>query len=215
MGPPRACPARRGLGREESTRAGARAMGGVRNPNLFPTPKVWGSKATPSATSSPRQPQRGAAYRYLRRIRKLEMHTSIWTVHRRRSRRSRKQMSTSDEIIALRQGYQARRAERQAQEREQELKELREDPRYIAAVRQGERERAAREAEAEARRRSEAEQRESEARVRLEREKERKRRLWIASGNPVESFERHWPEIQKQVLMENYNRASGRYESVI
>src|SRR5215204_446470 len=30
-------------------------------------------------------------------------------------------MSTSDEIIALRQGYQARRAERQAQEREQEL----------------------------------------------------------------------------------------------
>ena len=80
-------------------------------------------------------------------------------------------MSTSDEIIALRQGYQARRAERQAQEREQALKELREDPRYIAAVRQGERERAAREAEAEARRRSEAEQRESEARVRLERER--------------------------------------------
>ena len=37
-------------------------------------------------------------------------------------------MSTADEIIALRQGYQARRAERQAQEREQELKELREDP---------------------------------------------------------------------------------------
>ena len=124
-------------------------------------------------------------------------------------------MSKADEIIALRQDYQARRAERQAQEREQALKELREDPRYIAAVRQGERERAAREAEAEARRRSEAEQRESEARVRLEREKERKRRLWIASGNPVESFERHWPEIQKQVLMENYNRASGRYESVI
>src|SRR5215217_3060449 len=211
MGPPRACPARRGLGREESTRAGARAMGGVRNPNLFPTQKVWGSKATPSATSSPRQPQRGAAYRYLRRIRKLEMHTSIWTVHRRRSR---KQMSTSDEIIALRQGYQARRAERQAQEREQALKELREDPRDIGAVRQGERERAAREAGAEARRRSEAEQRESEARVRLEREKERKRRLWIASGNPVESFERHWPEIEKQILIENY-RASGRYESII
>ena len=83
-------------------------------------------------------------------------------------------MSTSDEIIALRQGYQARRAERQAQEREQELKELREDPRYIAAVRQGERERAAREAEVETRRRAEGEQRESEARVRLEREKERK-----------------------------------------
>jgi hypothetical protein len=60
-------------------------------------------------------------------------------------------MSTADEIIALRQDYQARRAERQAQEREQELKELREDPRYIAAVRQGERERAAREEEAEAR----------------------------------------------------------------
>ena len=49
--------------------------------------------------------------------------------------------------------------------------------------------------------------------MRLEREKERKRRLWIASGNPVESFERHWPEIEKQIL-ENY-RASGRYESII
>ena len=57
-------------------------------------------------------------------------------------------MSTADEIIALRQDYQARRADRQAQEREQELKELRENPRYIAAVRQGEREQAAREAEA-------------------------------------------------------------------
>jgi hypothetical protein len=124
-------------------------------------------------------------------------------------------MSTSDEIIALRQGYQARRAQRQAQEREQALKELREDPRYIAAVRQGERERVAREAEAEARRRSEAELRESEARMRLEREKERKRRLWIASGNPAASFEQHWPEIEKQVLMENYRAASGRYESII
>ena len=121
-------------------------------------------------------------------------------------------MSTSDEIIALRQGFQTRRAERQAQEREQRLKELREDPRYIAAVRQGERERAAR--EAEARRRSEAELRESEARMRLEREKERKRRLWIASGNPAASFEQHWPEIEKQILMENYG-ASGRYESII
>ena len=124
-------------------------------------------------------------------------------------------MSTADEIIALRQDYQARRADRQAQEREQELKELRENPRYIAAVRQGEREQAAREAEAEARCRIEAERRESEARERLEREKERKRRLWIASGNPVESFERHWPEIEKQVLMENYRAASGRYESII
>ena len=45
--------------------------------------------------------------------------------------------------------FEARRAQRQAQEREQELKELREDPRYIAAVRQGERERAAREGERE------------------------------------------------------------------
>ena len=123
-------------------------------------------------------------------------------------------MSKSDDMIALRQGFQARRAERQAQEREQELKELREDPRYIAAVRQGERERAAREAEVEARRRVEAEQRESEARMRLEREKERKRRLWIASGNPAASFEQHWPEIEKQILMENYG-ASGRYESII
>ena len=74
--------------------------------------------------------------------------------------------------------------------------------------------RAAREAEAEARRRIEAEQRESEARVRLEREKERKRRLWIASGNPAASFEQHWPEIEKEIFMENY-RASGRYESII
>ena len=123
-------------------------------------------------------------------------------------------MSKSDDMIALRQGFQARRAERQAQEREQELKELREDPRYIAAVRQGERERAAREAEAEARRRVEAELRESEARMRLKREKERKRRLWIASGNPAASFEQHWPEIEKQILMENYG-ASGRYESII
>ena len=111
--------------------------------------------------------------------------------------------------------FEARRHERQSREREQELNELREDPRYIAAVRQGERERAAREAEAETRRLIEAEQRESEARVRLEREKERKRRLWIASGNPVESFERHWPEIEKQVLMENYRSAGGRYESII
>ena len=123
-------------------------------------------------------------------------------------------MSTADEIIALRQDYQARRADRQAQEREQELKELRENPRYIAAVRQGEREQAAREAEAEARCRIEAERRESEARERLEREKERKRRLWIASGNPAASFEQHWPEIEKQILMENYG-ASGRYESII
>jgi hypothetical protein len=124
-------------------------------------------------------------------------------------------MTTSDEIIALRQGYQARRAERQAQEREQALKELHEDPRYIAAVRQGERERAEREAEAERRRRNEAELRESEARSRLQKKKERHGRLWIAAGNPVESFERHWPEIEKQVLMENYRAASGRYESII
>jgi colicin import membrane protein len=125
-------------------------------------------------------------------------------------------MSTSDEIIALRQDYQARRAQRQAQEREQELKELREDPRYIAAVRQGEQERAEREAEAEGRRRIEAELRESEARSRLQKEKERHRRLWIAAGNPAESFERHWPEIEKRTLMDNYEeRARGRYESII
>jgi hypothetical protein len=140
------------------------------------------------------------------------MHTSIWTTHRRRSHR---QMSTSDEIIALRQGYQARRAQRQAQEREQELKELREDPRYIAAVRQGEQERAAREAAEEQRRRTEAELRESEARTRLQAEKERQRRLWISSGNPAEHFEAMWPEIEKQVLMENYRAATGRYESII
>jgi len=95
------------------------------------------------------------------------------------------------------------------------LKELREDPRYIAAVRQGEQERAEREAEAERHRRIEAEQRESEARSRLQEERVRHRRLWIASGNPVESFEQHWPEIEKQVLMENYKAASGRYESII
>ena len=124
-------------------------------------------------------------------------------------------MSTSDEIIALRQGYQARRAQRQAQEREQELKEMREDPRYIAAVRQGEQERAAREAaEEQQRHRTEAELRESEARTRLQAEKERQRRLWISSGNPAEHFDEMWPEIEKQILMENY-RASGRYESIL
>jgi hypothetical protein len=72
-----------------------------------------------------------------------------------------------------------------------------------------------RHADFEARRRVEAEQRESEARMGLEREKERKRRLWIASGNPAASFEQHWPEIEKQVLMENYRATSGRYESII
>ena len=123
-------------------------------------------------------------------------------------------MSKSDDMIALRQGFQARRAERQAQEREQELKEMREDPRYIAAVRQGEQERAAREAAEEQRRRTETELRESEARTRLQAEKERQRRLWISSGNPAEHFEEMWPEIEKQILMENYG-ASGRYESII
>jgi hypothetical protein len=142
----------------------------------------------------------------------MQMHTSMWATYRRRSS---KQMSTADEIIALRQDYQARRAERQAQERERELKELREDPRYIAAVRQGEQERAAREAAEEQRRRTEAELRESEARTRLQAEKERQRRLWISSGNPAEHFEEMWPEIEKQVLMENYRAASGRYESII
>src|SRR5829696_1270719 len=111
--------------------------------------------------------------------------------------------------------FEARRRERQTREREQELKELREDPRYIAAVRQGEQERAAREAAEEQRRRTEAELRESEARTRLQAEKERQRRLWISSGNPAASFEQHWPEIEKQILWEYYNRASGRYESII
>ena len=95
--------------------------------------------------------------------------------------------------------FEARRRERHTREREQELKELREDPRYIAAVRQGEQERAAREAAKEQRRRTEAELRESEARTRLQAEKERQRRLWISSGNPAEHFEEMWPEIEKQV----------------
>ena len=111
--------------------------------------------------------------------------------------------------------FEARRRERQTREREQALKELREDPRYIAAVRQGEQERAAREAAEEQRRRTEAELREFEARTRLQAEKERQRRLWISSGNPAEHFEEMWPEIEKQVLMENYRAASGRYESII
>jgi hypothetical protein len=140
------------------------------------------------------------------------VYSSDYTPYRGRSHRK---MSTSDEIIALRQGYQASRAERQAQEREQELKEMREDPRYIAAVRQGEQERAAREAAEEQRRRTEAELRESEARTRLQAEKERQRRLWISSGNPAEHFEEMWPEIEKQILWENYRAASGRYESII
>jgi hypothetical protein len=50
-----------------------------------------------------------------------------------------KRMSTSWDLETC-------RRERQAREREQELKEMREDPRYIAAVSQGEQERAAREA---------------------------------------------------------------------
>jgi colicin import membrane protein len=130
--------------------------------------------------------------------------------------RSYIEMSTADERTALQNEHWARRAEYQAQEREQELRELREDPRTIAAVRQGEQERAEREAEAERRRRIEAELRESEARSRLQKEKERHRRLWIAAGNPAESFERHWPEIEKRTLMDNYEeRARGRYESII
>jgi hypothetical protein len=134
--------------------------------------------------------------------------------------RSYTQMSTFDERIdeqrALRADHQARRAEYQAQEREQELREMREDPRTIAAIRQGEQERAEREAEAERQRRAEAELRESEARTRLQKEKERHRRLWIAAGTPAVSFERHWPEIEKGTLLENYEvRARGRYESII
>lgn len=111
--------------------------------------------------------------------------------------------------------FEARRRERQTRERKRELLEMREDPRYIAAVRQGEQERVAREAAEEQHRRTEAELRESEARTRLQAEKERQRRLWISSGNPAEQFEEMWPELQKQALMENYRAASGRYESII
>jgi hypothetical protein len=62
---------------------------------------------------------------------------------------------------------------------EDERRTIQEDPRYIAVVRQGERERAAREAEVK-----------------------RQKRLWISSGNPAEEFEPAWPRIKQEVLME-------------
>ena len=94
------------------------------------------------------------------------------------------------------------REEANRQMAEDERRAIQEDPRYIAVVRQGQRERAAREAEVERRRQQEAAQREAEAKRQLEAEKERQRRLWAAAGNPAEKFEAAWPEIEKEVLME-------------
>jgi hypothetical protein len=94
------------------------------------------------------------------------------------------------------------RKEANRQIAEDKRRALYQDPRYKAVVRQGERERAAREAEAEQRRRREEEQREAEAKRQLAAEKERQKRIWISSGNPSQEFEAAWPRIKQEVLME-------------
>jgi colicin import membrane protein len=97
---------------------------------------------------------------------------------------------------------------------EDERRALYEDPRYKAVIRQGERERAARQAEAEKRRRQQEEQREAEAQARLAAEKERQRRIWRASGNPDSTFEANWPELERRYLMQQMQAQEERWESI-
>jgi hypothetical protein len=99
---------------------------------------------------------------------------------------------------------------------EDERRSIQEDPRYIAVVRQGERERAARKAEVEQRRQQQEKQREAEAKAQLAAEKERQKRIWVAAGNPIETFEQMWPEIREEVLLEKRRAFLERgFDSVV
>jgi hypothetical protein len=106
------------------------------------------------------------------------------------------------------------REEANRQMAEDERRAIREDPRYIAVVEQGKRERAAREAAVEQRRRQEEEQREAQAQERLAAEKERQRRIWHAAGNPDSTFEAIWPELERRYLMQQMQAQGERWDSI-
>ena len=106
------------------------------------------------------------------------------------------------------------REEANRQIAEDKRRAIREDPRYKAVIRQGERERTAREAEVARRRRQKEEQREAEAQARLAAEKERQRRIWRASGNPDSTFEANWPELERRYLMQQMQAQEERWESI-
>jgi hypothetical protein len=69
-------------------------------------------------------------------------------------------------------------------------------------VRQGQRERAAREAEDEQRRRQEEEARRAKARAELERERQRRLNVWLSHGGNEESFAKAWPDMERKILEE-------------
>lgn len=109
------------------------------------------------------------------------------------------------------------REEANRQIAEDERRAIREDPRYIAAVRQGQRERAAREAEAEQRRQQREAQRDAEAeqrrqrvveqyrakaREQLEQERQRRLNVWLSHGGDEQSFNEAWPSMKRRILEE-------------
>jgi hypothetical protein len=94
------------------------------------------------------------------------------------------------------------REEANRQMAEDELKQMREDPRTIAAVAQGTRERAEREAQAEERRQQEEEARRAKARAELERERQRRLNVWLSHGGNEESFAKAWPDMERKILEE-------------
>ncbi len=99
-------------------------------------------------------------------------------------------------------GHTLSREEFSRKVEEEECRAIQEDPRYKAAIRQGEQERAARKAEAEQRRQRVEEQYRAKAREELEQERQRRLNVWLSHGGDEQSFNEAWPSMKRKILEE-------------